>query len=115
MRLAAGAIRRVKVPFREMPAPGSQRQLRHREVGWEAARGEHAVRRMTNTIRPYAATSLLGNGEVQTGARAMPGDLLEVCQDPAMGERSHAEIEVPEVQHAGRAAEKRCWGASGGW
>jgi len=66
-------------------------------------------------MRLYAATSLLGSGEVQTGTRAMPEDLLEVCQDPAVDKRSHAEIEVPEVQHAGRAAEKRCWGASGGW
>src|SRR5271157_3195992 len=36
-------------------------------AGWRATRGEHAVRRVTNTIRPSVATSQLIHGEVQTG------------------------------------------------
>ena len=92
MRLRAGAIGEVKVLSQEMPVPDSRRKLRRREAGWEATGGEHAVRRIaTNTIRPYVATSLRIQGEVQTRR------------------------EDRGACHAGRAAEKRWQGASGVW
>jgi hypothetical protein len=51
---------------------------------------------MTNTIRPYAATSLLINGEVQTGTRAKARGLPEVCETPTGHRSSRSETRVRE-------------------
>jgi len=56
---------------------------------------------MTNAIRPGVATSLLGNGEVQTW------ELTGITDE--------GKTEPQEVRHAGRATEKRWRSASGGW
>ena len=107
MRLEGGATREVQVLSREMPAPGSRKSLRRREAGWRATGGEHAVCRMANTIRPGTATSLLGNGEVQTGTRVQARGLLEVCLDPDRAWELPVGDQVSGVPHAGRAAKKR--------
>ncbi len=53
------------------------------ECAWEQARSERcAVRSKANTFRPYVATSLLIQGEVQTGTRAKARGLPEVCETP---------------------------------
>jgi len=80
-------------------------------VGWRATRGEHAVRSsFANTIRPHAGTSLRIQGEVQTGSKAG-----QVGYNPVKDFVSHGSHMIPEAHHAGRAAQKRWWGASGVW
>jgi hypothetical protein len=56
-----------------------------------------------NTIRPYVATSLRIQGEVQTGIEGLP----QVGKNPVSDGKSHVSEMILEAHHAGRAAEKR--------
>lgn len=56
----------MKVPVNVGFEHCNRTSLRRREAGWRATGGEWPVRRiMTNSIRPNAVASQLGNGEAQ--------------------------------------------------
>jgi hypothetical protein len=73
-------------------------------VRWRATRDERPVRRMTNSIRPYDATSLLANGEVLTSNR-IPGALALTAQARP---RTTARLK-------GKRSKKLCGASWGGW
>ena len=76
VRPRAYSVREVQVRPRRTYRPEARGNCADREAAWGATRGERAIRRMTNSIRPCRLASLRWKGEAQTRANGRPVTLM---------------------------------------
>ncbi len=110
MRPRVCFVREVQVHPRRTYRPEVGGNCVDREAAWGATRGEQAIRRNTNSIRPCRLVSLRWKGEAQTraigkpvtlmvGAKAMAGAVRWLETESQEGE-TH-EVERPAWQWDG--------------
>jgi hypothetical protein len=75
VRPQACFVREVQVHPRRPYRPEARGNCADREAAWGATRGERAIRRRTNSIRPRRLASLRWNGEAPTRANGKPTTL----------------------------------------
>jgi hypothetical protein len=68
-------VREVKIHPRRAYRPEAGGNCVDREAAWETTRGERAIRRKTNSIRPCCLASLRWTGEARTRANGKPTTL----------------------------------------
>ena len=77
MRPRVCLVREVQVHPRRADRPEAEGNCVNREEARGATRGERAIRRITNSIRPRQLASPLGTGEAQTRASGKPTTLTD--------------------------------------
>jgi hypothetical protein len=95
VRPQACPVREVQVRPGRTDRPEARGNCVDRGAAWGATRGERAIRRRTNSIRPCRLASLRCSGEARTRASGKPTTLMDGAK-AVMGAARWLETESPQ-------------------